>query len=153
MNTKPEQIVVRCAHGPACRCGRTPIYRGGLCKSCWKREYARHQHGLFEDIPVQPIVHPKAENTRIQDRFNAFDTANPHVWKAIERIAQNMLYRGFRRISIKMIFELLRYDYSMKTCGDEYKLNNSYHALYARKLDAQPWMPDGTVMLRRRRTP
>lgn len=153
MDSAPEQIIVRCVHGPACRCGRTPIYRGGLCKSCWKREYSRYQRGLFEDIPAMAIVNPKVESRRIQDRFEAFDRANPHVWQAIQRLAQDFLQRKFRRISINMIFELLRCDYSMKTGGDDYKLNNTFRALYARKLDAQPWMPAGTIEIRTRRTP
>lgn len=105
--------------------------------------------------PAVQVIEPekKEEKKTLMERYAEFDSLNPHVWKSIERIAMSMLDRGFKRISIAMIFELLRYDYTVQTKGDSYKLSNNLKAFYARRLQAQPWMPEGRIELRQRKTP
>lgn len=78
----------------------------------------------------------------ITERFWAFHHANPHVADALEDLALDLIRRGRKRIGIAMLFETLRW-HSLRTEGDEYRLNNSYRALYARLLaDRHPDLCD-----------
>ena len=81
--------------------------------------------GRIQETPPEP-------KATLQQRFEEFHRMNPHVLTAIITVAQEMKNRGFNRLSIKMIFEHLRYVYAMRTQGDKYKLNNNFHAYYAR---------------------
>lgn len=94
---------------------------------------------IFE--PLSPTVQPKVrKGATIQERFQAFDAANPHVYRALREIALNLKRAGHERYSIKGLFEVLRFDYSMRTASDDgFKLNNIFSSRYARKLmDEEP---------------
>lgn len=71
----------------------------------------------------------------IEDRFEVFDRDNPQVFTALRGIALDLRARGVEKFGIRVIWERLRWLSWFKTTGDlEYKLNDHYHALYARKL-------------------
>lgn len=72
--------------------------------------------------------------TRLERRFAEFHAANPHVFAEFERRALQLARAGARRIGAKAIAERIRWDIHIRTLGDEYKLNNSFVALYARLL-------------------
>jgi len=67
-----------------------------------------------------------------QERFEAFAKENPQVLEAIIRLAELLKQRGFRKTSMSLIFERLRWIYAIQTGGDDYKLNNDYRSFYAR---------------------
>lgn len=67
----------------------------------------------------------------LQDRFDAFHRANPHVYDAIVKLSRTAKSRGTERYSMARVFEVLRWS-SLDTTGSEWKLNNSYRAFYAR---------------------
>ncbi|XUM00292.1 hypothetical protein ACQ86F_25615 [Streptomyces venezuelae ATCC 10712] len=92
---------------------------------------------------IQPVRRPSGAGLTIQERFEAFHAFNPWVAKALERLTADCVERGFGRIGIGMLFELLRYQYGVATHGDEFALNNSYRSRYVRLLlDAHPeWAP------------
>lgn len=91
------------------------------------------QPSLF--APLTPIVDQPAGDLTIEERFQNFDAANPHIYQLIERMAVDLAARGHRRIGIKMIWETLRYRYAVQSTGDDtYHLNNIYTSRYARKL-------------------
>ena len=96
------------------------------------------QPSLFE--PLTPLVSTPAKDLTIEERFELFDAANPHVYDLLERMALDLVKRGHSRIGIKMLWETLRYRYAVETTGDaEYRLNNIYTSRYARKLtERQP---------------
>lgn len=140
-------------YGAYCGCGELLVFKAGMCKACWEKAYAEHQLPIFNgESPLQTVQPPKVEGTTLYERFQVFHKLNPAVWNEIQRIAKHMLEKGMKRLSINMIFELMRYNYAVFTMGDDYKLNNSYRAFYARMLDAQPWIPENTVETRKRRT-
>ncbi len=66
--------------------------------------------------------------------FKKYDTENPQIWEEFKKysfIAKNK--RQFKNYSSKGIFEIIRWHTS--TAGnDAFKLNNNYHADYARKM-------------------
>lgn len=91
------------------------------------------QPSLF-DAPL-PIVQPRyAKEATIQERFEAFDRANPHVYEALVGLVMQMRQRGVRQYGMKGLFEILRWRYAMQTSGDEFKLNNIFTSRYVRKL-------------------
>jgi hypothetical protein len=92
------------------------------------------QLSIFE--PLSPTVQPKVpKGATIQERFLAFHRANPHVYRALRHLALNLKRAGHARYSIKGLFEVLRFDYSVRTASDDgFKLNNNLSALYAHKL-------------------
>jgi len=91
------------------------------------------QMSLFE---VQPITSPQAAHGTPEERFKAFHEANPHVYQALRKLALQMRREGIRRYSMKGLFEVLRWQYSLQTGGDDYKLNNYFTSFYARLLMA-----------------
>lgn len=96
------------------------------------------QLNLFRDPIIQPSF--KAESS-YDERFEVFDSLNPHVYKELEFLALQAKRKGYRRIGIKMLFEVLRWNRMMQTkdpSGD-FKLNNNYHSRYARALMERNW--------------
>ncbi len=71
----------------------------------------------------------------IDERFAAFHAANPQVADRLERLVEQTLEAGAKRIGIKMLWEVLRWHVLLETRdADGFKLNNDYHARYARLL-------------------
>lgn len=86
------------------------------------------QLGLFPEI--QEPDYP--EGATIQERFEAFHEANPHVLTALVELATSLQERGHARYGIAGLFEVLRYQAALRTEGDTYKLNNNFRSRYAR---------------------
>jgi len=87
-----------------------------------------------------PLVQPdKKRFTTIQSRFEQFHKLNPWVYKTLCTLARTMLVKGHQKIGVKMIWEVLRWHYYQQTVdvNRDFKLNNNYHAHYARLIMAQ----------------
>ncbi|MFE5089476.1 hypothetical protein [Streptomyces sp. NPDC056638] len=84
---------------------------------------------------IQRLVAPvPVDGQSIQDRFEAFHALNPWVLRHLETLTADAIERGFQRIGIGMLFELLRYRYGEATRGDEFRLNNNFRSRYVRLL-------------------
>ncbi|MEU1187036.1 hypothetical protein [Streptomyces sp. NPDC005859] len=83
----------------------------------------------------------------ITEQFHAFDAHNPHVYRALERMAARRLGAGATRVSLKDLFEDLRRQLPHGVAG----LNNNYTALYARRLISEHPQWAAAFELRRRR--
>lgn len=93
---------------------------------------------------------PPARKPTITEAFEAFHTANPHVFEEMRRLALARVARGERRVGAKALWEELRESIRVRKLGN-WKLNNSYTAMYARKLlDAEPALV-GKIELRQRK--
>lgn len=96
----------------------------------------QHQQlGIFERITII-----NAHGMTLDQQFDAFHAANPHVYSNLRRLALDAARRG-RKMGIKALYEVLRWQYSMNTTDDvsEFKLNNNYTSFYARLLmDQEP---------------
>lgn len=74
----------------------------------------------------------------IAEGFREFHAENPHVYDALVSMARDLVARGYRRVGMAMLFEILRWDHMMKTdCSEPFKLNNNYKAYYARLIEAR----------------
>lgn len=100
------------------------------------------QLNLF-DTPIAPTVQPRRAipGQSIEAQFLAFHEANPHVYNALRELALDMRRRGSPKIGMKMLFEVLRWQYFMTTedANSDFKINNNYAPYYARILmDNEP---------------
>ena len=68
----------------------------------------------------------------IQQRFEAFDKANPWVYKALVSIARAQVSLGYK-VSINGLFEVVRHQRRIDK-EEDFKMNNSYRSRYARKI-------------------
>ena len=94
---------------------------------------------LFEIKPVE------LKDKTIDQAFEAFDHANPHVYENLVRLATRLKKAGRSRVGIKHLFEVLRWEYSIKTehAENQYTLNNNFTSRYARKIiDENPDLQD-----------
>lgn len=91
-------------------------------------------------FPIEPLIgDTTTTHATIQERFEEFDRLNPWVYNALEILAADMVERGRTRVGMKMLVEVVRWQYDTTTTGDVFRLNNSYASRYVRKLiDAHP---------------
>ena len=73
---------------------------------------------------------------KIAEQFLEFHEANPDVFFELEKLAQMLIRRGRHKLSIGLLFEVLRWEFYMNTedPNSEFKLNNNYRSHYARLL-------------------
>jgi hypothetical protein len=71
----------------------------------------------------------------MMSNFEKFHGNNPHVYERLVGMTQGLLDRGRKRVGMKMLFEVLRWEHFMQTEGEPFKLNNNYTAPYARLLE------------------
>jgi hypothetical protein len=73
----------------------------------------------------------------IETRFVEFHHDNPHVYRALVTMARQWRQRGHDRCSIKMLFEVLRWQAGIATdTGEPFVLNNDFTSRYARLIAA-----------------
>ena len=81
---------------------------------------------------VAPLITPDYTGLTIEERFEAFHTANPWVYDALVVLICDWLAAGHRRVGLKAMFEVLRWQYGRSTVGDTFKCNNDFTSRYAR---------------------
>lgn len=76
------------------------------------------------------------KNGTLQERFLEFHKKNPHVYRTIVKMARQAKQRGYQKIGMQMILEVMRWNRMMRTNttaqDGDFKLNNNYGARYAR---------------------
>lgn len=72
----------------------------------------------------------------IEEKFRAFDEANPHVYRDLVHLCARRIAEGKTRLSIGGLAEDLRENPALRTSDPNaiWKINNSYRSLYARKI-------------------
>lgn len=68
----------------------------------------------------------------IAGRFARFHEANPEVYEELVRLARTLKRKGLDNYGIVGLYEVLRYDRSLRTDGKPFKLSNDYRSRYAR---------------------
>ena len=94
-----------------------------------------HQLDLLE-LPFNDHRGPHPENT-IRESFIRFHNDNQHVYHELVMLARRGKRAGSTKLGIKMLFEVLRWRHTLRTGGDDFKLNNNYHSYYARLIMAR----------------
>jgi hypothetical protein len=79
-----------------------------------------------------------ANDNSLDARFARFHVANPHVYAELVRLAREARQAGRTKLGAKELYEVARWHLKLRTRGDvEYRLNNSWTALYARLIQQQ----------------
>ena len=92
----------------------------------------------------------------IQTQFEAFHDRHPVVYDYLVTLAFQARRVGRHRIGMKMLFEVLRWEWTIAGLPDdaeEWKLNNNYTSRYARLIMADYPLLDGLFELRELKTP
>ena len=87
----------------------------------------RARHVLRQD-PIKENTKPK---TMIN--FKKYDSENPQIWTQFVHLCNQAKKKGFKTYSAKGVFELIRW-HTATSGNDGFKINNNYHADYARKM-------------------
>lgn len=72
-------------------------------------------------------------HSKIYAAYLAWDALNPHFYPLFVRFSTQLAERGHRHLSSKLIFERIRWESFIRTQGEEWKLNNNYTPIYARR--------------------
>ena len=73
----------------------------------------------------------------LQARFEQFHRDNPGVYRLLVKLTRDLRNRGHLTVSIKMVYEVARWEHYMTTTDPQFKLNNSFTSRYARLLMEQ----------------
>ena len=86
-------------------------------------------------LDIRPMITPQhVAGETIQERFEEFHRLNPWVLAPLETMVTEYLAAGRRRVGMKMLVEILRWNHDTRTTGDVFKLNNDMTSRYARRL-------------------
>ena len=72
------------------------------------------------------------EESPADRRFREFHRDNPNVYRELMQLVHEALRRGRKKIGIKMLWEVVRWNRFLRTNDEKYKLNNNHHSRYAR---------------------
>lgn len=67
-----------------------------------------------------------------KEKWWQWHKANPHVYELFKRFTMQAIDRGHRNLSAWLIVNRVRWETSIETKGDDFKINNDYIAFYAR---------------------
>ena len=83
---------------------------------------------------AQTTLRLHGDRAELLRRFEEYDTNNPHVWRAFERLALWAYNNGIRKIGGWYIIGYIRWRIVTRTKSkDGFKINNDYVACYTRK--------------------
>jgi len=103
-------------------------------------DYAITDERLAEDLALVPLAPAEKSDEpyeeSLDERFERFHASNPHVYAKLRDLALPIARLG-KKTSIKMLWEVLRYQELVRTEGEEFVLNNSFTSRYARLLMEQ----------------
>lgn len=117
---------------------------------------APSQISVFDAFPVVPYPtghHGPPEGVSIEEAFLRFHGENPQVYRELVMLARRATRAGATHLGIGMLFEVLRWRHTLRTGGDEFKLNNNYRSYYARLIMLREPDLDGVFETRRLHTP
>ena len=78
------------------------------------------------------MTHKEIFGETIRESFNKFHKNNPGVYEKFENMALEAIRKGRKRLSAKLIVNVLRWEYYIRTDDENFKINDSFHSYYAR---------------------
>ena len=79
-----------------------------------------------------PTHYTNDYTTRIGRKFIEFHNNNLDVYTELVNLAFQLKRVGYKEYGIKGLFEVLRWQRSIRTVSSKFKLNNNYTSYYAR---------------------
>jgi len=102
-----------------------------------------------------PALNQSYQSTLLEDsnreRFEIFHNGNPDIYKALIRRARQLKARGYKGVSIRLVLEVVRFDFMVFSTDQEYKINNNHAPFYARLIMQQEKDLKGFFTLRKQR--
>lgn len=101
------------------------------------------------ELDLQPLVHrPTDTRLTLAERYQQFAADNPQVLDLYEHLARRWFDAGNYRVGMKFLAEQARWVTGLQMPGEQWAVNNSYTAFYARALlERRPeWA--GRILLR-----
>lgn len=71
-------------------------------------------------------------NASARERFLRFHNENPHVYAALVRYARELKRAGVQRAGIRLLWERLRWDETIRTSGVPFKMSDHHTSFYSR---------------------
>lgn len=84
----------------------------------------------------------------LEERFDIYIEESPEVYEAFKTFAHAAKAKGFKKYSAAALFQIIRWE-SGASGSDSFKINNTYHPYFARKLMAEDRSFEGFFELRR----
>ncbi len=78
------------------------------------------------------MTHKELHGKTIRESFIEFNKNNPEVLKKFTNMALGAIRKGRTKLSSKLIINVIRWEYYMKTDDANFKINDAYHAYYGR---------------------
>lgn len=93
---------------------------------------------MNDALPPLLAILAAGRRPTIDERFRTFHADNPHVYSTLVTLGKDWRSRfPEAECSIAMLYEVARWQVSMQTSGDPFKLNNDFRSRYARLIMAQ----------------
>jgi Txe/YoeB family toxin of Txe-Axe toxin-antitoxin module len=70
--------------------------------------------------------------SKVTKEWRIFHNENPKVYKRLVQLSRELKKSGQPFYSIAGLFEVLRFEYALKTTGIEFKLQNNFKPYYSR---------------------
>lgn len=98
-------------------------------------------HINIADTPTHLVpadtVSRKFDTRTIQERFEEYHAANPHVYNTLVDYALKAKDRGYKRIGIGFLCEIIRWQGGPTKHQDGFKLSNDFRSRYSRLIEEQ----------------
>lgn len=75
---------------------------------------------------------PEFPFSRLEGEFWDFHKDNPRVYELFDQFTKYAIERGRTNFSVSVIIERIRWETTIVTAGDDFKINNNFRAYYAR---------------------
>lgn len=85
--------------------------------------------GNYKQITENFIIHLKSR--KMIQSFKSYHEERPQIYIEFKRYAEQLIARKYKRLSAKLICEVIRYNSMITKVGD-FKINNTYASGYAR---------------------
>jgi hypothetical protein len=69
----------------------------------------------------------------LKQKFDEWNKENPEVYALFKRFSFEAISKGHKRLSAWMIANRIRWETTIATTGNDYKISNDFIALFARK--------------------
>ena len=81
--------------------------------------------------------HKELTGESIRESFEKFNKENPLVYDTFKQMALNAIQSGRDKLSSKLIINVIRWEYYLKTDDQNFKINDSFTSYYARHFIAE----------------
>lgn len=127
-----------------------------LVKERYEQKMAEQRRNAPRRVSPPPVPQTRipvpGERPSLEERFATYHAENPNVYRRLVGLAMAARRRGAKRLGMKQLFEVLRWETMIETSDpDGFKLNNDFTAPYARLIMETVPELDGVFEIRHSR--